>query len=193
MAKFSGPYSRQTEMIDRIADAITGTDELQKPTGSRALDSLERLAVWFETHGGIPSPSGDDSSGAILYSTKAEWDAKRDLVAEKGTIYIYSDYQAVEGESGETQYIPGIKVGDGKAYLIDLPVANPTVSEQLIQQIAGRVAEVISDQIAADVIAGIRDDLGSTDSLVTPEDRNRWDGKVSSTVNDDDPENLILF
>lgn len=193
MGKFSGPYSRQTEMIDRIADAITGTDELEKPTGNRALDSLERLAVWFETHGGIPSPSGDDSSGAILYNSKAEWDAQRDLVSRKGTIYIYSDYQTADDGTGGTEYIPGIKVGDGKAYLIDLPVANPVASEQLVQQIANRVAEVVSDQIAASVITDIRADLDSTASLVTPEDREKWNGKVSSTVNDDDPENLILF
>ena len=190
MGKFSGPYSRQTEMLDRIADAITGTDELENTTGNRALDSLERLAVWFETHGGIPSSPGQS---AVHYDTKENWDSQPNLVSERGAIYIYSDYQTVENGSGQTITIPGIKVGDGLAYLIDLPVANPTVSDDLVAQIASRVAAVVSDQIAANVVVGIRENLNSTRSLVTEEDREKWDGKVSTFVNeDDDPENLIL-
>ena len=192
MGKFSGPYSRQTEMLDRIADAITKTDEIEHPTGNRALDSLERLAVWFEAHGGIPSSSGNDKSNAVLYDTKAAWDAKRDLVSERGTIYIYSDYQTTTDLNGETITIPGLKVGDGLAYLVDLPVVNPSASEQLVLQIANRVADMVSDTIAVTVIGDIRRDLESTNSLVSGTDRVRWDGKVTSAVDESDPENLIF-
>lgn len=57
MADYAGPFNRKTFNIDRIADAITGTDELENPTGSRSNDSLERLADYFEEHGGIPGAS----------------------------------------------------------------------------------------------------------------------------------------
>ena len=191
MSSYSGPYKRLSEMLDRIADAITKTDELRTPTGSRALDSLERLAIWFEAHGGIPH--SDDESHAVLYKTKAEWDSQRDLISEKGTIYIYGDYTETVDEEGNTVFIPALKVGDGLAYLIDLPVANPALNDALIENIAERVAEILSDQVAANVIGSIRDNLNETKSLVTPEDRTKWDGKVSSTLDEEDPENLILF
>jgi len=58
MSNYSGPFDRKTILIDRIADAITSTDDLDSPTGSRANDSLEQLAIYFEDHGGIPGASG---------------------------------------------------------------------------------------------------------------------------------------
>lgn len=60
---------------------------------------------------------------AIHYATTAEWNADRYLVAEKSHIYIYSDYKVIE-EDGETVYIPGLKIGDGTSYLIDLPFSS---------------------------------------------------------------------
>ena len=192
MSKFSGPFNRQTDLLDRIADAITGSDELDKPTGSRALDSLERLAIWFEAHGGIPSSPGSQESNAILYDSKAAWDAKRDLISERGTIYIYSDYQTIEDENGEVITIPGIKVGDGLAYLVDLPIANQASNEHLVTQIANRVAEMVTDTVTENVVGDIRNSLEATSSLVSSEDRERWDGKVKTSVNETDPENLIF-
>lgn len=53
----------------------------------------------------------------IRYGTVSEWNAQTDLISEKNVIYVYSDYQVVDGEN-----IPAIKLGDGLAYLIDLPV-----------------------------------------------------------------------
>jgi len=38
-------------------------------------------------------------------------------------MYIYSDYKVVE-KDGEEIYLPGIKIGDGKAFLIDIPFLN---------------------------------------------------------------------
>lgn len=60
---------------------------------------------------------------AIHYATTEEWNANRNLIAEKSHIYIYSDYKVIE-EDGETVYIPGLKIGDGTSYLIDLPFSS---------------------------------------------------------------------
>ena len=38
-------------------------------------------------------------------------------------MYIYSDYKVIE-KDGEEIYLPGIKIGDGKAFLIDIPFLN---------------------------------------------------------------------
>lgn len=48
--------------------------------------------------------------------TTAEWNSNPSLISQKNMIYIYTDYDEVDG-----QKIPAIKIGDGNAYLIDLP------------------------------------------------------------------------
>ena len=44
------------------------------------------------------------------------WNAQVTLVSESNAVYIYTDYQTIDGHS-----VAGIKVGDGMAYVIDLP------------------------------------------------------------------------
>ena len=57
------------------------------------------------------------ASGAkIYYDTKENWAQKTSLVSEKGSIYVYSN-QYTDG----AQNIPALKVGDGLAYVVDLP------------------------------------------------------------------------
>lgn len=53
----------------------------------------------------------------IRYGTTAEWNSQADLISELNVIYVYTDYQTVNGQN-----MPGIKFGDGLAYLIDLPI-----------------------------------------------------------------------
>ena len=62
-----------------------------------------------------------DKKATILMKTSAEWDSDLSLIGQKNTIYIYSDRdQKIDGQ-GNVINIPGIKVGDGLAYLVDLP------------------------------------------------------------------------
>lgn len=48
--------------------------------------------------------------------TTAEWNLDPTLISEKNALYIYTDYKVVDNVT-----IPGIKIGDGMAYVIDLP------------------------------------------------------------------------
>ena len=50
--------------------------------------------------------------------TTAEWNLEPTLISELNSLYIYTDYKTVDGV-----VIPGIKIGDGLAYVIDLPFA----------------------------------------------------------------------
>ena len=58
-----------------------------------------------------------DGSAKIYYGTTAYWNSRPYLKSIEGAIYIYSDYS--HDEQGRD--IPGLKVGDGNAYLIDIP------------------------------------------------------------------------
>jgi len=55
----------------------------------------------------------------VLYNTTEYWDSHPEIIAAKGIIYIYSDYKIIDNKT-----IPGIKVGDGSSYLIDIPFSD---------------------------------------------------------------------
>ena len=100
----------------------------------------------------------------IYYDTTANWNAQSGLVSEEGAIYIYSDY--FHDDQGNP--IPGIRIGDGRAYLIDLPVASEDFADKLYEHITNSVVHV------------------------SAYDRSFWNNKVTSALDSSDPENLIL-
>ena len=53
--------------------------------------------------------------------TKENWDAQRDLVSDANTVYFYRNFKTVQLDNNTFQNIPGMKLGDGSAFLIDLP------------------------------------------------------------------------
>ena len=57
----------------------------------------------------------------IEMKTTAEWNENRSMIGQENTFYIYTDRDQKEDGEGNIINIPGIKVGDGRAYLIDLP------------------------------------------------------------------------
>lgn len=55
----------------------------------------------------------------VHMDTEANWNLQRDLIAQRGHFYIYTDHEYYDGA-----YIPGIKIGDGTSYLIDIAFVN---------------------------------------------------------------------
>ena len=68
---------------------------------------------------------GTVNTSETLYNTVAGWNAQADLKSKPKTTYVYTDY-ADDGNGG---HIAAFKIGDGNAYLIDLPFYMPTSSE----------------------------------------------------------------
>lgn len=56
----------------------------------------------------------------FVSKTTAEWSTEINTVSAKDTLYIYSDYRTIT-RNGKTVTVPGLKVGDGQAYIVDLP------------------------------------------------------------------------
>lgn len=73
----------------------------------------------------------DTEIDKVLYDSTASWNSQPQLVSQVGYIYIYSDYK----QDGEGNNIPGIKVGDGNAYLIDLPFSTKLIDEHIANAI----------------------------------------------------------
>jgi len=72
---------------------------------------------------------------AIKYDTTANWNAQPSFVPNKGTIVVYTDYAEKEVD-GHIVKIPGIKVGTGNAYLIDLPFVGEKERNTLLSHIS---------------------------------------------------------
>ena len=101
------------------------------------------------------------ASGAkIYYGTSAYWASKPTLVSEQGSFYVYSDYF----NYGD-QAIPGIKIGDGLAYVVSLPFTDKMMIDHMM------------------------------DSAIhlSPADRKKLEDSVCATMSTVDNENLILY
>ena len=98
---------------------------------------------------------------------KSDWDSDTSTISEKGTLYIYSDYKIIQ-KDGKEILLPGIKVGDGTSYLIDLPFMNDS-NEQFNQKLL--------DHINDDIVH------------IQPGEREFWNNKLNYSLNQ---ENLIL-
>ena len=70
----------------------------------------------------------------IYRDSTSNWNKQRDLIAEKACLYVYSDYDTIEVD-GVTKEIPGLKIGDGTTYLIDLPFVSDKIEQVLLNHI----------------------------------------------------------
>ena len=106
--------------------------------------------------------------GRVLYDTTANWEAQGQIVTEAGVVYVYSDAFYLEDDVGNRTPIAGIKIGDGNAYLNDMPF--------------------VTDAMTAAIIRHVTD----TTVHITPQERAFWNNKVSSFLDHADQETLVL-
>ena len=102
----------------------------------------------------------DSMNSPVQSNTKEYWDSNNNLVSIKDAIYVYTDYKQLK--NGDN--IPGVKIGDGLAYLIDLPFIDVEITEH-----------ILNDQIH-----------------VSQQDRDKWNNKVRCFINEKDIENLCF-
>ena len=108
-----------------------------------------------------PVPYG---TAKLTIDTSANWSERITYVPKKGEIVIYSDRRVINGTS-----YPGIKIGDGMAYVIDLPF-------------------VMDDSVDL-ILDLLYDHINDMDTHIYPEERTEWNDKVSCDI---DGERLIL-
>lgn len=75
------------------------------------LDEENNLDIDIEP-GIIEVPTGD----IVHINPTSVWNSTPQLIAKSKHIYVYTDYATVSGVP-----VPGIKIGDGTSYLIDMP------------------------------------------------------------------------
>ncbi len=99
----------------------------------------------------------------IKADATTNWNERTTFIPNKGDIIIYLDKRNVNGVN-----IPGIKIGDGLAYGIDLPF--------------------VGDEIAADLLSHIN----NTTVHITAAERAKWNNKINCE-NEITNETLVLF
>lgn len=73
---------------------------------------------------------GIENYDQVISDTTSNWNSQRTLVSKKNIIYVYTDHLS-KTVDGKTVYIPGVKIGDGKAYLIDLPFTDTITMDHI--------------------------------------------------------------
>lgn len=134
----------------------------------RFVDSGGNIRANFDSNDNSTTTSFEEAqqiqSGGILSNTTEEWNRHVDLIASLNTIYVYTDHKTMEDDEGNIVLVPGVKVGDGKAFLIDMPFIDAVMDAH----------------------------INDMDIHVTPEQKRFWDNKNRGYVSISDPETLVL-
>ena len=70
--------------------------------------------------------------------TTSAWNNARGFIPLAGEIIIYTDYKTIQKTiDGQLKsvYVPGIKIGDGKAYVQDLPFIDEELRDIIMEHI----------------------------------------------------------
>lgn len=85
---------------------------------------------WKEIPGG-----GGQGPVSMLFGTTEYWNNMPSLRSKIGTIYVYTDKDQIINPDGSITYVPGIKIGDNNAYLINKPFLTTAVEIKLLEHI----------------------------------------------------------
>ena len=90
--------------------------------------------------------------------TVANWNSHLSFIPLKGEIIIYTD----AGHTDDGQDVPNIKIGDGNAYLIDLPFVGADRTNYILQQLG--------------------EHTGNSSIHVSQADRTFWNNKLNCSI-----------
>lgn len=114
----------------KIGDGINKISDLpfvfgNKNAGSGGVSDYNNLSNRPSINGVIVSGNRTSADyNIVLSDTTANWDAQRTLVSKENTLYVYRDFKTINNGDGTFSIFPGIKIGDGTSYLIDMPFAD---------------------------------------------------------------------
>ena len=78
----------------------------------------------------------------ILVDTTANWNSQRTFIPHRGDIIIYTDKATL----ADGTVVPGIKIGDGLAYGIDLPFVGDEMLDTFMEHINDAVRHITAQE-----------------------------------------------
>lgn len=112
------------------------------------------------------------SKQEIMYGTRAEWEADPSFVPNRGQIVVWKDKDTIVSNDVSTT-VPGIKIGDGNAYNVDLPFAGDDIVFRLTETMRQMIAE-----------------HAALSTHITAQERETWNNKVA--IQDVENETLVF-
>lgn len=101
----------------------------------------------------------------MFIDTTENWNKQITYIPPLGCLIVYTDRDTVYDEMGNPKYIPGVKIGDGNAYVTDIPF--------------------IDDALLLKLMDHIEDD----ERHITKGERDFWNNKLNYMINE---ENLVF-
>lgn len=98
----------EIELSVEMEGAGVGTDDYDKLKNHPLVNNIE-----------LKGNKTSEDLNIVAVKTTEEWSHVTGIVSKKGEIYVYSDYS----QDAQGNNIPGFKIGDGNAYIVDLPFA----------------------------------------------------------------------
>jgi len=110
------------QQISEIISELTASGIAYNPPSSGATSGSHTVQEAIDALN--DAISGGDKE--VFYGTTSYWNSQPQLITLSGCLYVYSDH-TTDG----TNNIPGIKVGDGVSYLIDMPFIDKKYAEHI--------------------------------------------------------------
>lgn len=86
----------------------------------------------------------------VSENTTEGWNSNPQYLPKAGEICVYTDYMTIQDDLGNDIVCPGIKVGDGNSYLIDMPFVGAETRYLLLQRIRAHEENMTIHVSAAD-------------------------------------------
>lgn len=100
-------------------------------------------------------------------NTTAYWNGMLTYIPPDGAIIIYTDFASVDDKD-----VPNFKIGDGKAYLIDLPFAGDDMREAFASHLLNKaihLSQTDRDKLTGSVTASVSEQSSGDYTLVLTE------------------------
>lgn len=161
---FGSTVSNLTDSTSRINSSVPVTSASSSQPGTTNYNDLENKPSinGVILTGNKTSADLGIATDNVHIDTTANWDLQSSLVSQKGHIYVYTDYETVDGV-----VIPAVKIGDGNAYLKDMPFVDGNATS-------------------------LRKHINNTTVHVTSQEKLFWNEKMRCFVSQGTPETLIF-
>ena len=73
------------------------------------------------------------------------WDRAAGFVPKSGEVIVYLDYKTIE-KDGKNVFVPGVKIGNGNAYVQDLAFLDEANSQEILEHISNTVVHVTQEE-----------------------------------------------
>lgn len=147
-------------MYDKELDILIGVDNTEPDIQIGTEKETPEISLTI-SDSGIPA-----NAARIEVRTTAEWNERMLYIPKVGRIIVYSDRNVIDGVA-----YPGVKIGDGLAYVVDLPF--------------------VGDDVASRIMAIIEEHIQNEQIHVTEAERAFWNNKINYEM-DDSGETLII-